>query len=578
MSLLVLTTTIANELGHNTSANSAYNETDFAANFGTSTWVNNTGSTISVDPTQYDLSLNAITPCHVSPVSIKTLIPSYSGKWYAHLTPWFHSGGGGGHIDIGVNCDSTGWVSAMLNDVKARGFDGVIIDWYGLSDYTNSVALLIQTFLSSNPGFGLTYTIMIDTGAYTSTATLQTQANYVQSQYLSDANYTKQGGNPVLMFWGPGVGGVNYTTVRSVMGISMYWMFQGPGCLVNSWVDGCYDWVQPYSSGVNMSDPYNSTAALAYYGDVNGNAKGAMQCISAGFNGMLTGTTAWSKGKYMPRDNGKCWLTQAALINSNLCSNAVGIQVPTWDDWEEGSEIESAIQNNIAVVASVTGSTLNWSVSGGTGDETTISEYLILASPDGVNAAILWSQAVGGSKSFNLASITGWLASEYSIYVIAVGKPCIRSQYSSASYIPPVAPGGGGGGGGTAPVSTPILAGPSMLPISLEVIDSLQVVPLDTFPNQTWKVSVSVNGGVQTFLVALRYNAIAGYWVMTIYNSQGVLLLDSLPMITGLNILQQYGYLQIGSIFVLNISGTAGNYPDNTNLGSDFILAWGDNA
>lgn len=108
---------------------------------------------------------------------------------------------------------------------------------------------------------------------------------------------------------------------------------------------------------------------------------------------------------------------------------------------------------------------------------------------------------------------------------------------------------------------------------------SLQVIPLDTNPNQTWQVAVSINGLVVNFFVLLQYNEIAQYWSMNIYDNSQVLLLAGIALVTGLNLLRQFQYLGIGSLYILNASGIASpNFPDDTNLGSDFVMLWGDNA
>lgn len=113
-----------------------------------------------------------------------------------------------------------------------------------------------------------------------------------------------------------------------------------------------------------------------------------------------------------------------------------------------------------------------------------------------------------------------------------------------------------------------------------------QIIPLDNSPNQTFQVPVNVvtatqpTGQVVILSVILRYNDEAGYWVMTFQDSSGNLLLDSIPLLPGensaVNILGQYAYLQIGSAAVVNYSGTTKDHPDNTDLGTDFILVWGD--
>lgn len=109
----------------------------------------------------------------------------------------------------------------------------------------------------------------------------------------------------------------------------------------------------------------------------------------------------------------------------------------------------------------------------------------------------------------------------------------------------------------------------------------MQIVQLDPSPGQTFKVTLNVNNGLLTLGLALNYNVMAGYWMMTIFDQPGNLLLSNLPMLTGTwpagNLLQPYGYLQIGSAFLINVSGDPGDYAGPSNLGSDYALLWDDN-
>lgn len=104
----------------------------------------------------------------------------------------------------------------------------------------------------------------------------------------------------------------------------------------------------------------------------------------------------------------------------------------------------------------------------------------------------------------------------------------------------------------------------------------IQEIKLDNSPNQTMKVELNIDGGTKVLQLILRYNMMANYWVMTILDSLGVMVLDSIPLLTGLNILKPYKYLKIGSAALLKVGSTVKDYPDDTDLGSDFILGWGD--
>lgn len=423
------------EMNHNTSAYSAYQASGFPANFTGTSYVS-TSTTVSVNSAQMDDSMNPITPGHVSASSVKALVPNYTGKWYAHIVPWF---GSSSHINIGVNNNTVAWVNAMLADVSARGFDGVILDWYGQGRYEDSVTLLIQQQIQVYPG--LTFSIMVDRGGYGNTAQLEASLSYMQGQYLADARYQKQAGLPVVYFFGT-VTGVDYATSKASIQPT-FWIFEGPGAAANAYVDGTFGWPNPYTGGVNTSDPYNLAANNSYLSQVSG-GKPAVPHVSPGFNGTLTKNVAWSLGKYLPRDSGNCWLQTCANLNSHLVSNIIGIQVATWNDWEEGSQIESPIQNDIFVSAALVGTNFEWSVSGGTGDESTLANFRVIAAV-GSSAWLISTVPTGQPQSIDLSTAGLEAGTTYSVYVVAVGVGSVRNQVSnSVSYtattIPPEPP------------------------------------------------------------------------------------------------------------------------------------------
>lgn len=109
-----------------------------------------------------------------------------------------------------------------------------------------------------------------------------------------------------------------------------------------------------------------------------------------------------------------------------------------------------------------------------------------------------------------------------------------------------------------------------------------QVIPLTNAGQQSIKISLAVDGKTLRVQLTIHYSEIAGYWLMDIADSGGNSILVGIPLITGdwpaANILAQYGYLGIGSAYVINATQTARDYPDSTNLGSEFLLIWSDTA
>ena len=418
---------IADLVGHNTSASPTYDRAHFAANFGTTSWVSQSGQTITIDPAQEDMSLNPVTPGHVSNVDVHSLLPSRPDlRWFAHVVPWF---GNGSHIDIGLTENTAAYAASLLEDVHRRGFDGVVIDWYGQNSFEDQATLQMQTYLHQHPELGLKLIIMIDKGvANLSQAVLSQQLHYLESQSFGDSIYELENGQPIVMFFGvtDKLGATVMSAVKSSDGGNQVWVLEGSGALSESFDDQAFDWANVYTSGPNATDPYDLSGFSSYYANVSSSSKHAFGAMLAGFNGTLTKTTAWSKGKYIPRDHGACLVARAARLAQVIPANVTRMQWVTWSDWEEGSQVEGGVENDVAIAAQVTGAALTWTTSGGTGDESTIDHYAIYASNDGANATLLGSVPTG-THTFSLA---GACLPHGTVAVIAVGKPMIRDHAS----------------------------------------------------------------------------------------------------------------------------------------------------
>lgn len=99
------------------------------------------------------------------------------------------------------------------------------------------------------------------------------------------------------------------------------------------------------------------------------------------------------------------------------------LQLVTWNDYEEGTEVESGIDNCISVSASVSGNALQWKISG---SESVIDHYTIYISNDGQNLMAL-EREVPGDSSLNLCSFPV-PAGSYKLFVQAVGRPSMANR------------------------------------------------------------------------------------------------------------------------------------------------------
>lgn len=110
----------------------------------------------------------------------------------------------------------------------------------------------------------------------------------------------------------------------------------------------------------------------------------------------------------------------------------------------------------------------------------------------------------------------------------------------------------------------------------------MQQIPISSLQNQSFQTTVVVNGNNVTLGIVLRFNEVAGYWVMTISNpTTNTVILDSIPLFADIypagNLLGQYEYLEIGEWYLVNVSGTTIDIPNSSNLGTDYLLLVGDN-
>ncbi len=81
----------------------------------------------------------------------------------------------------------------------------------------------------------------------------------------------------------------------------------------------------------------------------------------------------WGSNRIINQQCGLTWLATLAEASKYYSSShqLSAMQVVTWNDYEEGTEIESGIDNCVALAPTVTGSTLSWSI-GSKASESTI--------------------------------------------------------------------------------------------------------------------------------------------------------------------------------------------------------------
>ncbi|HZQ68637.1 MAG TPA: endo-1,3-alpha-glucanase family glycosylhydrolase [Terriglobales bacterium] len=434
---------------------------------------------------------------NVSKVDLHSLL--YSGnntKMIAHFMPWF---GDPRHMDVGYNSHDVAQIHAQITDMISRGVDGVIIDWYGDKDYTDLTAKLVMAEAEAHPGF--TFAIMVDKGAIslspcpgcTPQQTLISQVQYVEQTYVPSPAYMRINGRPVITNFDIDLHyTIDWNAVAAATSTNPDFIFQHSSGFTHAMSGGSYSWVI-----VNVTDFGMAYLDKFYKG---GLAAPKEYALGAGYKGFNDSLASWGTNRIMGQQCGQTWLQTFSKANSyyNSGNQLDALQLVTWNDYEEGTEIETGIDNCFSLSSSLKGATLQWTI---TGNENTIDHYEVYISSDGQSLMPLNSMTTG-SRSLDLSSYS--LANgTYTLFVQAVGKPTFINHMSgSVKYTVQANTGGGsdggtGGGSGTAPQIS-LGAAPASLTIAVGKSGSTKLTV------------TSVSGAVQSAVVLTCSNLPVG--------------------------------------------------------------------
>ena len=401
------TTTLAAETTNNTSA---------ADSFTTQTNGNIGATNISKAPTR------------------NLLYPGSTAKIYAHLVPWF---GFGDHMNVGYTSNDTVQVQKQVNDMLSRGLDGAIIDWYGRGEFNKHFVYYDQAtqgFMHQSelhPGF--TFAIMHDAGALKAcaatlgcdvTQTLIDDLNYAIVTYSGSPAYLHSGGRPVFYFFGHEAYTIDWTRVRAGVAGNPMFIFRNGSGFTKPQSNGAFSWVEPTTvtstnlMAINYLDNYYKTAL----------SMPTAYSTGSGYKGFNDTLAAWGTNRIIDQQCGQTWLKTIAETGKfySTTNQMLGIQLVTWNDYEEGSEIESGIDNCVTVSASVAGTVVSWSIAG---QMNTVDHFTVFASQDGTN--LMWlADAATTVSSLDLAKFS-LNAGNYTIFIKAVGKPSLTNKMSA---------------------------------------------------------------------------------------------------------------------------------------------------
>jgi hypothetical protein len=317
-------------------------------------------------------------PGNVSKLPIRSLLSGGSQtRLYTRYMPWF---GDPHHHDVGYRSDDPQQSARQVADMISRGLQGAIVDWYGPdSELKNQSTMLLMKEAERQGTFE--FAISEDAGSIKDcakrgcdpTEKLIADLNYAAQHFEDSPAYLRFNGRPAVFFFGLETSPIDWRRVRHALPLNPLFFFRNSGTFTNPDADGAYSWIAPETA--TSADPMGFEYLERFYSKAQRSDKIAMGSAYKGFN---DSDASWGKGRRIDQQCGQTWLTTFAEAGRFYSAHhqLPALIIPTWNDYEEGTEIETGIDNCVNVKASIKDEKLTWTI---TGSENTIDHYTVLA-------------------------------------------------------------------------------------------------------------------------------------------------------------------------------------------------------
>ena len=354
----------------------------------------------------------------VSKVDVHTLLyPGSTTRVLAHYLPWWGPDPRG--VAAGYRSDDPSQARRTFADMRSRGVNGVIVDWYGEGHYVDQAWKASMPVLAEFPQ--LTFAIMIDFGTFKFNAckgcdltqTILHHLDYAMQRYVPSRQYLRYEGKPVMFEFGMEYAGkADWARIQAAHPEVVWIHIHAHGAnLPDS--RGAFVWVDAPDGSKRLNTFYNTLTSQP--------DKIAVGGVWKGFDDSKAPWAA-SAPHRLPQDCGRTWLNSFRILNEHYSAHnqLPFLQLITWNDYEEGSALETGIASCTKIKARRAGQTLSLEVS-----------Y-----PETVDHLELYKQVDGGALQLagrypvTTSSIRLNDPNARAWFVKAVGKPFIENVLS----------------------------------------------------------------------------------------------------------------------------------------------------
>jgi hypothetical protein len=248
-------------------------------------------------------------------------------------------------------------ITGHILAAQAQCIDGFVVDWYGPPDGMPNdedrefIDRAFDELLRQAEVYGFKVAIMYDEGTLKGAAPLTTthviSDLLYATKYFTSSSYLEINDQPALfVFPYPDVDDdIDWQTVRQQLTVPVTLLDKDPDpddLDHDDLFDGFYAWVQPTKpDGTEWGEEYlhwfYDTMADPRYSN-----KVAIGGVWPGFDDTLA---SWGSGRYIWRRCGQTWFDTWRLAEEN---NPLYMMIDTWNDFEEGTDIEHGIGECLA--------------------------------------------------------------------------------------------------------------------------------------------------------------------------------------------------------------------------------------
>lgn len=326
----------------------------------------------------------------------------------AAMVGWF---GSPKHASIGYHSDDPAQVVRQLGMMQALGIGGVTIAWYSSEDQDLSGRTAAVVLRQAERMQDFAFALRINEGMLKwyakgrqPTAVLIQELRLASQNFFQSPAYLKVGGRPVVLFFGFESFPIDWGQVKASVPGNPLFVFRNSKGFDLPGSDGAFAW-----------GPANDFSYLDRFYQAVSNHRNeiAIGDLHKGFNDTAA---SWSKNRVVDQRCGETFLDTVHALPHSLPF----VQLVTWDDYEEGTELETGIDNCVTVTLEpATALGVRWSVSG---NENAVDHYEVQTSPDGTSFTTV--ARLRPRQHAYSGSLNG------TVRVVAVGKSLFLNRYS----------------------------------------------------------------------------------------------------------------------------------------------------